>query len=185
MIRSYRITDAPRQFLPGRLEARDLAWVRASLGFPPRWLTRTEAARCALPSARMRRAFGAFERGRLDALAALQARRGVSAWEVAGLFASPFGYVELEELLAAAAAAIGELGVERLFLRCEAESPVAGPSQRAGFRVAFSEELLAGTLRPPPESGRRSCARSAARTRTRRFACRWRPPPLRRAPPLG
>lgn len=151
MIRSYRITDAARQFLSGRLEARDLARPRASLGFPPRLLTRTEAARCALPAARMGRAFGAFERGRLEALAALQARRGASAWEVTGLFASPIGYIELEELLAGAAAAIGELGVERLFLRLEAESPVAGPSQRAGFRVAFSEELLTGTLRPPAE----------------------------------
>ena len=148
MIRSYRITDAPRQFLPGRLAARDLVHTRASMGFAPRWLTRTDAARCALPAARMSRSFGAFERGGLEALAVLRARRAVSAWEVAGLFASPVGYVRLDELLTMAAAAVGEIGVERLFLRCEEESPIVDCSQRAGFRHAFSEELFAGTFGP-------------------------------------
>lgn len=148
MIRSYRVTDAPRQFLPGRLASRDLIHTRATMGFAPRLLTRMDAARCALPAARMSRSFGAFERGRLEALAMLQARRAPSAWEVAGLFASPIGYVQLDELLTMAAAAVGEMGVERLFLRCEEDSPVMDFSQRAGFRPAFSEELFAGTLDP-------------------------------------
>ena len=148
MIRSYRVTDAPRQFLPGRLASRDMVRTRAAMGFAPRMLTRMDAARCALPAARMRRSFGAFERGRLEALAVLQARRGASAWEVAGLFASAFGYVQLDELLTMAASAVGEVGVERLFLRCEEESPVMDCSQRAGFRRAFTEELFEGTISP-------------------------------------
>lgn len=147
MIRRFRMTDAPCQLLQGRLNSRDLVHTRASIGQGTRKLTRAGAACYSMSNGPGRKVFGAFENGWLESLVVVQTRRDATAWEVTAFFASPKGYPLADELLLAAAAAVGESGGERLFLRCAAEGAACGPAQRAGFHLAFSEELFTGTLR--------------------------------------
>ena len=147
MIRRFRMTDAPCQLLQGRLHSRDLVYPRASIGYGTRKLTRAAAACYSMSSGPGRKILGSFENGWLEALAIVQTRKAATAWEVSGFFASAKGYSQLEDLLLAAAAAVGESGAERLFLRCATEGPACGPAQRAGFHYAFAEELFTGRLR--------------------------------------
>ena len=141
------MTDAPCLLLQGRLNSRDLVYTRASLGRGSRRLTRTAAACYSISNSPGRKILGSFENGWLESLVVVQTRKTATAWEVAGFFATSRGYSQVEELLIAAAAAVGESGGERLFLRCAAEGAACGPAQRAGFNLAFSEELFTGALR--------------------------------------
>ena len=147
MIRRFRMTDAPCQLLQGRLNSRDLVYTRASIGHGTRKLTRVAAACYSMSNGPGRKVLGSFENGWLESLVIVQTRKAASAWEVVGFFASSRGYSQLDELLIAAAAAVGESGGERLFLRCAAEGAACGPAQRAGFNLAYSEELFTGRLR--------------------------------------
>lgn len=147
MIRRFRMTDAPCQLLQGRLNSRDLVYTRASIGYGTRKLTRGAAACYSMSNGPGRKVLGSFENGWLEALAIVQTRKAATVWEVSGFFASAKGYSQLDELLLAAASAVGESGAERLFLRCAAEGPACGPAQRAGFHYAFAEELFVGRLR--------------------------------------
>ena len=147
MIRRFRMTDAPCQLLQGRLNSRDLVYTRASLGHGNRKLTRAAAACYSMSDGPRRKVLGSFENGWLESLVIVQMRKAATAWEVSGFFSSSRGYSQLDELLVAAASAVGEAGGERLFLRCAAEGPACGPAQHAGFHYAFSEELFTGRLR--------------------------------------
>ena len=147
MIRRFRMTDAPCQLLQGRLNSRDLVYTRASIGHGNRKLTRVTAACYSMSNGPRQKVLGSFENGWLEALVIVQMRKAATAWEVSSFFASSRGYSQLDELLVAAAAAVGEAGAERLFLRCAAEGAACGPAQRAGFHYAFSEELFVGRLR--------------------------------------
>ena len=147
VIRRFRMTDAPCQLLQGRLNSRDLVYTRASIGHGTRKLTRVAAACYSMSNGPGRKVLGSFENGWLESLVIVQTRKAASAWEVVGFFASSRGYSQLDELLIAAAAAVGESGGERLFLRCAAEGAACGPAQRAGFNLAYSEELFTGRLR--------------------------------------
>ena len=147
MIRPFRMTDAPCLLLQGCPSSRDLVHARPSLGHESRKLTRTAAACVGMSVGPRRRVLGSFEEGSLEALVIVQVRRAASAWEVSGFFSSAQAYNQVDELLLAAAAAAGEAGAERLFLRSATEGPASAPAQRAGFHHAFSEELFTGTLR--------------------------------------
>ena len=147
MIRPFRMTDAPCLLFQGSPSSRDLVHARASLGHDSRKLTRATAACMGMSSGPHRKVLGSFEDGSLDALVIVQVRKAASAWEVAGFFSSAQAYNRGDELLLAAAAAAGEAGAERLFLRCTTGGPASGPAQRAGFHHAFSEELFTGRLR--------------------------------------
>lgn len=148
MIRAFRMTDAPSLLLQGCPSSRDLVHNRASLGRLGHRLSRTTATCIGMSSGPGRKVIGSFEKGSLEALVIVQARKGASVWEVCGFFASSQGYARVDDLLLAAAAAAGEAGAERVFLRCDTEGPASGPAQRAGFHHAFSEELFSGRLRP-------------------------------------
>ena len=152
MIRRSRITDAPCLLLQGRLNSRDLVYTRASLGRGNRKLSRLAAACYSMSNGSFQKVLGSFENGWLEALVIMQTRKAATAWEVSGCFSSSRGYSQLDELLLAAAAAAGESGAERLFLRCAPKGPACGPAQRAGFHYAFSEELLTGRLRPAQQT---------------------------------
>ncbi len=147
MIRRFRMTDAPCQLLQGRLNSRDLVYTRASIGRGTRKLTRVAAACYSMSNGPGRKVLGSFENGWLEALVITQTRKAATVWEVSGCFSSAKGYSQLDELLLAAASAVGESGAERMFLRCAAKGPACGPAQRAGFHYAYSEELLVGRLR--------------------------------------
>ena len=147
MIRRFRMTDAPCQLLQGRLNSRDLVYTRASIGRGTRKLTRVGAACYSMSNGPGRKVLGSFENGWLEALVVTQTRKAATVWEVSGCFSSAKGYSQLDELLLAAASAVGESGAERMFLRCAAKGPACGPAQRAGFHYAYSEELLVGRLR--------------------------------------
>ncbi|MDE2837978.1 MAG: hypothetical protein OXL97_10810 [Chloroflexota bacterium] len=147
MIRPFRMIDAPCLLLQGCPSSRDLVHARPSLGHGSRKLTRTTAACVGISAGIRRKVLGSFEDGSLEALVIVQVRRAASAWEVCGFFSSAQAYNQVDELLLAAAAAAGEAGAERLFLRCATEGPASAPAQRAGFHRAFSEELFTGTLR--------------------------------------
>ena len=147
MIRRFRMTDAPCQLLQGRLNSRDLVYTRASLGRGTKKLTRVAAACYSMSNGPSRKVLGSFENGWLEALVITQTRKAATVWEVSGCFSSAKGYSQLDELLLAAASAVGESGAERMFLRCAAKGPACGPAQRAGFHYAYSEELLVGRLR--------------------------------------
>lgn len=146
MIRPFRMTDAPCLLLQGGPSSRDLVHSRASLVHGTRRLSRTTATCTGMFSGPRRRVLGSFENGSLEALVIVQVRKAASAWEVCGVFSSAQAYNRVEDLLLAAAAAVGEAGAERLFLRCASEGPASGPAQRAGFHRAFSEEVFAGRL---------------------------------------
>ena len=147
MIRSFRMTDAPCLLLQGGPSSRDLVHARPSLGHESRRLTRTTAACLGMSSGPRRKVLGSFENGLLEALVIVQVRKSASVWEVFGFFSSAQAYNRVDELLLAAAAAVGEVGAERLFLRCATDGPASGPAQRAGFHHAISEELFTGRLR--------------------------------------
>ena len=147
MIRRFRMTDAPCQLLQGRLNSRDLVYTRPSLGHGSQKLTRAAAACYSMSNGPRRKVLGVFENGWLEALVIAQMRKGVTVWEVSRFFSSPKGYPQVDELLVATASAVGEAGAERLFLRCAAEGAASGPAQRAGFNLAFAEELFLGRLR--------------------------------------
>ena len=147
MIRGFRMTDAPCLLLQGRLNSRDLVYTRASLGHGTRKLTRVAAACYSMSNGPRQKVFGSFENGWLESLVVVQTRKAATAWEVGGFFASARGYSQVDELLLAAASALGGSGAERVFLRCAAKGPACGPAQRAGFHYAYSEELFIGRLR--------------------------------------
>ncbi len=148
MIRPFRMTDAPCLLLQGGPSSRDLVHTRASLGHGSRKLTRTTAACLGMSGGPGRKVLGSFDQGQVESLVIVQVRKAASAWEVCGFFASTQGYTQVDELLLAAAAAVGSAGAERLYLRSATEGPASGPAQRAGFNHAFSEELFTGRLWP-------------------------------------
>lgn len=152
MIRAFRMIDAPSLLLQGCPNSRDLVHNRSSLGQLARKLNRRTATCIGMSSGPGRKVFGSFEKGGLEALVIVQARRAASVWEVSGIFASSQGYDKVDDLLLAAASAAGEAGAERVFLRCDTEGPASGPAQRTGFHHAFSQELFTGELRPTPDT---------------------------------
>lgn len=147
MIRALRLSDLPRQFLLGQLDGKDLVCTHAALRAPRARLSYGDLARWAMPASRDHRAVAVLQGGRIEALVMLRARGAPSAWEVAHLFASAKGYLELDDLIAAGTGAAARMGAERLFLRSPSDGPACGAAERAGFRRAFSEELFTGLLR--------------------------------------
>ena len=154
MIRGLRLSDIPRQFLPGRLERKDLVCTHVALHAPRARPSYRDLARWAVPASRDHRAVAVLQNGRLEALVMLRARSAPSAWEIAHAFASARGYLELDELIAAGTRTAAAMGAERLFLRSPSDGPACGPAERAGFRRAFSEELFAGLLALTAGAGR-------------------------------
>ncbi len=147
MIRALRPSDVPRQLLPGRLASKDMASTRETLRSPARSLSPWEFASWAALAFHRRMSLGAFNDGALRAVVFLQAKRALTAWEIARLFSSAQGYAELDDLVTACVRAARRRGADRLFLRSPSTGGACGPAERAGFRKAFTEEVFAGELR--------------------------------------
>ena len=142
MIRHLRLTDLPRQLLPGGLQTEDLAQTRSELAAPTHHLTPLQLARWSLSSSKEQHPLAAVRNGTLGALALLHARNGPRAWEVAHLFGNGAAMEELQSVLEQSVAYIGSRGGERLFLRVLHRSPVQDVAQRAGFFPAYTEEVF-------------------------------------------
>ncbi len=151
MIRSFRLSDLPRQLLPGRLATNDLVCTRVSLPWPRHRLSQLELARWAILASRHQKVLTAIDNGRVEGIALVQARHKPSASEVAHLFASARGYAQLDALMLGCVRSAAQSGADRLFLRSPAGGPAAGPAVRLGFQRAFAEELFGG-LMPQPRS---------------------------------
>jgi hypothetical protein len=77
------------------------------------------------------------------ALASVRRRCGPSAWEVDYLVAGPGDEALCLTLLEQLTQGLGRAGVEKVFLRLKAESPLLGTLRQAGFFPYLKEHLLA------------------------------------------
>lgn len=142
MIRQLRITDVPRQLLPGRLDGIDLACTHASLGSTPGALRQADLARWSFRGRHGRHTLVLASGPRLDVVAVLKRRRGPRAWEIEHLFASHRGLEDMATVLDRCTRHALSQGAERLFLRTPLDSPVHPALKRSGFTSAFIEEVL-------------------------------------------
>ncbi len=146
MIRTLRLSDIPRQFLSTRLKSSDLLSTYSKMSRkrsnPP------NLARWTLPFIKDRIALGSFHDNQLHAMVLLKARQRSSVWEVSHAFCTPLGYNDMEELLTTSIRMATASGADRVFLRYENSSPADEPAKRAGFREAYTEDLMIGSIRP-------------------------------------
>jgi len=80
---------------------------------------------------------------RASALASVRRRCGPSAWEVDYLIASQGEEALCSTLLQQLSQGLGRAGVEKVFLRLKADSPLLGTTREAGFFPYLKERLLA------------------------------------------
>ena len=146
MIRTLRLSDIPRQLLPNRLNSNDLVSTYSRISGKGKMLRPLELGIWTLPIPRNRKAIGSFHNNHLQALLLLQSRQHKSVWEISHAFSNTAGYGELDELIIAAARVAARGGAERIFMRSPLASPADGPATRTGFKHAFKENLLRGTL---------------------------------------
>jgi hypothetical protein len=142
MTRELRLTDVPLQLLPGRLAAQDLVTSRDELTGAPHRLSPLQLARWTIAPRKYERHLASARNGRLDALAVLQRRRGPRAWEIGHLFAAPGADTGVTDLLERAIAFVASQRGERLFLRVPLGSPAQHLAEIAGFRSAYTEQVL-------------------------------------------
>ena len=154
MIRHLRLTDLPRQLLPGRLDGEDLAYTRAEMARGANPLTPLRLAQWSFSPSKAQCPLASLQEGVLGALAVLRTRRGPRAWEVAHLFAAESATDEVQALLERAVGYVSSRGGERLFIRLPHRSPVQEIARLAGFQPAFTEEvfLLRHSMVPDPEA---------------------------------
>ncbi len=96
-----------------------------------------------LPLADRRHAWIAVRGLRACALASVRRRCSPSAWEVDYLIASQGEEALCLTLLQQLSQSLGRAGVEKVFLRLKADSPLLGPIRQAGFFPYLKERLLA------------------------------------------
>ena len=149
MIRRLRISDAPRQALPGRLSGADLVATRSRPALGARGLSPASIVRWSIASPSPRYAAAVVHGGKLDAVVVACPRAGLRSWEVDHFFGNDRGVAHASECLEACAAYGARRGAERLFLRTPLDSPLQSIAKRAGFVPAYSEEVygLEGPLR--------------------------------------
>jgi hypothetical protein len=96
-----------------------------------------------LPLADRRHGWIAARGLRPCALASVRRRHGPSAWDVAYLMTSEGDEALCLTLLQQLSQSLGRTGVEKLFLRLKADSPLLGTIRQAGFFPYLKERLLA------------------------------------------
>ncbi len=142
MIRQLRLSDLPRQLLPGRLTGPDLAFTREAMaGNAPR-LSLLELARWTMPPIFLQQPLALIEGFKIRALAVVRARAGLRSWELSHLYPSSVAAQHIGELLEWTGAQAASQGGERLFLRLEAGSPLEVVARRSGFFPGFIEEVF-------------------------------------------
>ena len=152
MIRRLRMSDVPRQALPGRIRGEDLAVTRSkALGAPER-LTPVRLAGWCLASPSPRYVAAQVRGATMDAVAVARPRASARSWEIAHYFAGDRGLVSARELLDACATHASDAGGERIFLRTLAGGPLEQMARRVGFVPEYVEEVyqLGGPLRAGP-----------------------------------
>jgi hypothetical protein len=141
VIRELRISDLPRQLLPGGLSGYDLAWSREALAAAKQRLSLLELANFSLAPASSHHALVMLEGLHLRALAVVRPRRGMRSWELLHLYSAPEALVRCGDLLERCSAYVAQQGGERLFLRLSHESPLMVVARRSGFFPGFAEEV--------------------------------------------
>ncbi|MDA0799448.1 MAG: hypothetical protein O2826_04980 [Chloroflexi bacterium] len=142
MIRELRLTDVPLQLFPGRLAAQDLATTRNEMSGDPHRLSPLQLALWSLAPRKREHHLASVRNGRLEALAALQPRRGPRAWEISHLFAVAGADTALTDLLERVVGFVASQRGERLFLRVPFEGSAQHVAERSGFRKAYTEEVF-------------------------------------------
>ncbi|MEX2599929.1 MAG: hypothetical protein WD533_09775 [Dehalococcoidia bacterium] len=142
MIRELRLSDMPRQLIPGGLGGEDWAYTRAAVSTGTAQFSRMDLLRWSVGGAKARQGVACVEGGRLLGAALLQARRGVRAWEVAHLVTAPSALDRAGDLLERCVGYAAQCGGETLFLRVLDGSEMQGIARRAGFMPAYTEEVF-------------------------------------------
>lgn len=155
-MRRLRLTDAPRQLFPGRLEAPDLAATRTQPLGDERGVSPASIARWSIATPGLCYAAALTHRSALDGIIVAQPRTGLRSWEIAHFFANQRGVSQAAQFLEACAGHSARQGAERLFLRTPLDSPIQAAAERAGFVPAHLEEVygLDAPLRAGPGGAR-------------------------------
>jgi hypothetical protein len=141
VIRQLRVSDLPRQVLPGGLSGYNLVWSREALAAAEHRLSLLQLANISLAPASSHHALVMLEGFHLRALAVVRPRRGMRSWELLHLYATPEALVRCGDLLERCGAYVAQQGGERLFLRLSHESPLMVVARRSGFFPGFAEEV--------------------------------------------